>query len=335
MGKKKNEYVKNIEEIVFDIENMPIPKNAWWWWFWLFFIDDPKKVENPRQLMILWSTKNEKKISCNDLDIVIKNCKNKNVLDGAVAAWYFDGKKMHHNFLLEQCRLVTGKNNIISESKIKTLFSAEKDKYNVKIGKDFNFIMSKSKDHDSYLPTHNSNNYIRSKGYSILRMNRLKLGGEIKGKDIVGTAYFQRVFVNALSPSWYWGIFHFENGGILSYFNPRLLKKSVKKDITFFDGKNNHKFSNIKVKRVGEANPEFYVSGENENGRISFIVDCYSHSSWTFKKKSFKIFPNKLVYNEYPAKIAELNLEYKKEKITLDDLGYSIGNVEHSTGLLL
>ena len=49
---------------VFDIENEPMPRGAWWWWFWLFFFDNPRNPARPRQLMVLWSTKNEKEIDC-------------------------------------------------------------------------------------------------------------------------------------------------------------------------------------------------------------------------------------------------------------------------------
>ncbi len=319
---------------VFNIADEPMPRGSWWWWFWLFFFNNPKDPSKPRQLMILWSTKNVKKIKCNDLDIVLPPQGNREKLDGAVAAWYFDGEKMHHDFLLETCKIKISEPELSTNSGTKTSFSINEKTSTVKI-KDNLIFVSKFLEEKHALPSFSSNTYFGDFGYNIIRGNRFSLKGEINGEPISGTSYFQRVFVTAPSPSWYWGIFHFEKGGILSYFRPYVLGKAVKKHIYLFDGKNTHEFQNIKVKRVGGEVPEFIVSGENREEKISFTVSSYSHSSWTFKKKSLGIFPNKLVYNEYPAVISDLKLTTKKGNITLKDLGKAVGNAEHTTGFLL
>ena len=82
---------------------------AWFWWFWLFFIHDEEteKTGKCRQLMILWSVKKDKRISCNSLDIDIREqLKDEGdsrwKLNGAVASWYFDGNAMHDDFVLEK-----------------------------------------------------------------------------------------------------------------------------------------------------------------------------------------------------------------------------------------
>ena len=90
--KSKNTKV-NFKRKVFDIADEPRPRGAWWWWFWLFFFNNPKNPAKPRQLMILWSSKNVKKISCNDLQINLTHPDDRSNLDGAVAAWYYDGKR--------------------------------------------------------------------------------------------------------------------------------------------------------------------------------------------------------------------------------------------------
>ncbi len=323
----------NFAKKVFDIKDEPMPKGSWWWWFWLFFFDNPKNPEKPRQLMILWSTKNEKVIDCNGLKIK-PNIDDRNMLGGAVAAWYFDGEKMHHNFLLDRCTLKVGKDSITTDSKTPTSFAVDGKKSTVKIGNDFEFIAEMVKKHDFMRPEYHTNNIIGKKGYSIMRANHFDLKGKAEGKSIGGSAYFQRVFVNAPSPSWYWGIFHFDNGGILTYFNPHALGKSIKQDISIFDGRSTHEFNNIKVKRKGTEVPDFEVSGENENEKISFTVKSYAHSSWTFRKRAFGFFPSKLVYNEYPATVSDLILLDKKNGRTLK-LGKGIGNAEHTTGMLL
>jgi hypothetical protein len=323
-------------EKIFDIENEPMPNGAWWWWFWLFFFDNPKNPEKPRQLMILWSTKNVREIDCNGVRLKIKPSKDRRNLCGAVAAWYFDGENMNHNLLLEQCNINISDKGIYSDSATPTCFSVDENKNMVKIGNDFEFIAEIKTKHEFIKPTYQSSTYIGNRGYSIIKLNHLGLSGRIKNKPIHGSAYFQRIFLSVPPPPWYWGIFHFENGGVLSYFNPHLLGKSLKKDISFFDGEEMHKFSDINVNRSGEDTPTFTITGENKQEKIKFIVNSYSHSSWTFKKKFLKIIPNKLTYNEYPAVISGLKLTDRKtgKNIPLS-LGSSVGNAEHTTGFLL
>jgi hypothetical protein len=328
----------DLEKEVFNIENEPMPNGAWWYWLWLFFFNNPKNPEIPRQLMILWSTKKEREIECNNLKLNINHSNNRNKLDGAVAAWYFDGERMHHNFLLEQCNINILENKLFSSSSIPTSFLIEKDKSIVKIGKDFEFFAKTKNEHNFTKPVHRLHKYIGNKGYSIIEIRKMHLNGQAEGKPIYGSAYFQRVFFNMPYPSWYWGIFHFDNGNILTYLNPYLFRKSIRKKITFFDGKCLHEFNNMSVKKISKENTNiFKVSGENEHEKINFNVNSYSHTSWTFRKKSFGIIPNKLVYNQYPAIISEFKLANKKngEKIILEDLGKSVGNAEHGVGLLL
>ncbi len=322
---------------IFDIKDEPMPRGAWWWWFWLFFFDNPNDPARPRQLMILWSTKNVREIECNGLRIRLGEQADRSRLDGAVAAWYFDGREMHHNFLLEQCGISVSGNGLSTDSGTPTTFAIDGERSTVRIGDDFEFVADTGGRHDFAMPTHHRRNIIGSKGYSIIRLNHLDLHGRAQGKPVRGSAYFQRVFVNAPSPSWYWGVFHFDKGGILTYFNPRFLGKSVKKDITLFDGGRMHEFRDIRVVRRGGKMPVFDVSGKDGEKRISFTVEPYSHSSWTFRKRSLGIIPNKLVYNEYPATITDLSLTDGKagDAISLRDLGRSVGNAEHTTGLLL
>ena len=129
-----------MEGKIFNIKNESMPRGAWWWWFWLFFFNNPKNPAKPRQLMILWSTKNEREVDCNNLKINIKLPIDKKNLNGAVAAWYFDGEKMHHNFLLETCDIKINDRKLSTASTIPTSFSIDGKRSIVKIGKDFEFI---------------------------------------------------------------------------------------------------------------------------------------------------------------------------------------------------
>lgn len=324
-------------EKLFDIEGEPMPSGAWWWWFWLFFFDNPKDPEKPRQLMILWSTKNVKEIDCNGLDIKLQLPIDRKNMDGAVAAWYYDGEKMHHNFLLEQCKIKVVKDGLSTDSKTPTSFTIRDIVNRVQIGDKFDFVAEAKGTQDFLRPTYHANNFVGSKGYAITRINKLDLKGMADGKPIKGTAYFQRVFVNAPAVPWYWGTFHFANGAALTYTNHRVFRKAIKKQIVFFDGQEAHLLKDITVKRTGGEIPVFKVSGETSDAKASFTVSPYAHSSWTFKKKSLGIIPNKLVYNEYPATITEFEFVDKKtgKKTTPKELGKSVGNAEHTTGYLL
>lgn len=336
MAQETNERVADFGQKVFDIKNEPMPRNAWWWWFWLFFFNNPKNPAQPRQLMILWSMKKDKEIDCNNLKIKLCNPYDKSKLHGAVASWYFDGEKMHHNFILERCDMNFTDKELFTDSATPTSFVVNKGKSIIRIGNDFEFITEKGNSNTFALPNYHSHTYMGNKGYSSMKSNHLNLSGKVNGMPIHGSAYFQRVFVNAPSPSWYWGIFHFKKGGILTYFNPRVFGKSIKKNISFFDGREMHKFTEMNVKSMGKQLPAFSVSGENNDEKMKFTVSPYSHSSWIFRKKVLGIIPNKLVYNEYPAVISDLELENKRtgKKIVLRDLGKSIGNAEHTTGFL-
>lgn len=339
MEPNRNAKISELEQKVFDIKNEPLPRGAWWWWFWLFFFENPENPAAPRQLMILWSTKNVREIDCNNLKIRLNHQPmDRSNLDGAVAAWYFDGETMHHNFLLEQCSIHVSDRGLASDSSTPTSFVINKTENIVTIGDEFEFrAKAGNNNHDFTMPTYRAHTYLGNMGYSIIRLNHLELSGRLKNEPIRGSAYFQRVFVTAPAIPWYWGIFHFKNGGVLTYFKPYLLGKAVKKEISFFDGSTLHAFTDLNVAASGGKIPTFTVSGENEHETIHFVVQSYSHSSWTFKRRVLGIIPNNLTYNEYPAVISDLKLANKQtgETITAEDLGKSVGNAEHTTGLLL
>lgn len=334
MGSKKIEFI-DFEKRVFDISNDRLDRGAWWWWWWIFFFNNPRDPEKPRQLMILWSTKNTKRIDCNGLNIGIERPRDGNVLDGAVAAWYYDGERMHHNYLLEQCKIRLGEKELVSDSRKTTSFSVNGGRSVIRIGKDIELVAEARRKHDFALPRHHSNSFVGNKGYSIIKVNHADLSGRVGDERIEGSAYFQRVFVNAPAVPWFWGIFHFENGGILTYTNQMVLGKSIKKDISFFDGKRTHAFGEMSVRRSGGKVPVFTVTGKDGSKEIKFDVKCYSHSWWAFRKKSAGLIPNRLVYNEYPAVISGFRMREGKNETGLRDLGRGIGNAEHTTGYLL
>jgi hypothetical protein len=332
---------RKIQERIFNVSREPLRKGAWWWWFWLFFFDNPKNPEKPRQLMILWSTKQDKKIACNKKMLVLDHSISQKSAgkrwDGAVAAWYFDGEEMHHNFVLDQTPLILEKNGVLTENP-DTGFVKLGNWYKVSIGKDMEFNLKMSERNEFTQPQYKANEYLGGRyNYKIIKMNKLDLAGKVDGEEVTGSAYFQRVFVNAPAVPWYWGVFHFDDGSMLTYMRAYLgvFRKAIRKHISFYHNGILHEFKDIKVKRVGKKQPVFYINGENEKERVSYEVHSYEHSSWTFDKP-FLGWTHTLVYNEYPANVRNFRLENKEtgEILSQEKLGKAIGNAEHTIGFL-
>jgi hypothetical protein len=86
----------------------PLNHLTWDWWWWLVLLDDPEHVEPGKQLMVLWSTKDNEMVQVND---VTWNPKGKPgfdeqggiQFDGMVCAWWFDGIKMHDEIISQVC----------------------------------------------------------------------------------------------------------------------------------------------------------------------------------------------------------------------------------------
>jgi hypothetical protein len=320
----KTRYVKFGKEF-FNVKNKPLPKGAWWYWFCLFFIDNPKNPKKPRQLMITWSSRNEKEFKINQLQLKGYRPKDGGTLDGGIGSWYFDGRKMHHNYLLEHCSIDVTMKTLRSCS---TFFKAGNKRSSIKVGNDFELTAEPTGSRDT--------TYFTMKGYSLVEAKHFRLSGTLKGESISGTAYLQRVIYTLPYPSWYWGIFHFKNGADLIYFRVFILRRLLGEGISFFDGRKMHNFKNAEVEMRGDEKPVFRIRGQSRREKISFTVRAYSKTSWTFKKKYAGIIPNKLVYNEYPAVISSFKLaDKKRRKVLLRDLGSSVGNAEYGTGLLM
>ena len=64
--------------------------------------------------------------------------------------------------------------------------------------------------------------YAAGMGYDILRAHGTKVAGTVDSEAVSGTAYFQKVCVQAPSPPWYWGVLHFEDGSYMDWFLPHL-----------------------------------------------------------------------------------------------------------------
>jgi hypothetical protein len=98
---------ESAEQLMWDLNTDDyIPNVTWWWWWWLFFIKNKKDPKHWKQLMILWSIKDTKKIKVMDHVWTPKGkiTKSDNSLKfpGMVCAWFYDGKKMHDPYIIQE-----------------------------------------------------------------------------------------------------------------------------------------------------------------------------------------------------------------------------------------
>jgi hypothetical protein len=340
-------------------------RGSWWWWFWLFFWENPKNPDKPKQFMILWSTKNDPRILCNDLVIdnhFIRRKDGSCEFGGTVGAWHFDGEKMIDEYLLANSDITLADRparSLVCGKPVKTVYSEPQDgTHRIVIGDDFEFTAKCAGDDFSKL-RYNKGVFFKMFDYRMSRMSRLSL--EVKEKKskktLLGTAYFQKVMVNAPVPPWHWGIFHFSHH-TLTYYRPFIgsgvlsnnlfkkdpirLNKGLKSSIKFHDHRSGltHIFTDITVKTRTQAGglPIFHVSSESRSaGSIRFTVEPYAESVWRFKKRiADRLFHSNVHYQEYPSKINDFLLELPDgTKITSVDVGVGVGNAEDNAGFLL
>lgn len=344
---------------------------TWWWWWWLFFIHD--KNHRPRQFMILWSTKNADNVLVNNFEwkrrMDIEKLGNLLRFHGMVAAWFYDGEMMHEPYLLKEdyfrCKYDKNKPNIGKlehEGDKISHYSYDGEKYTVfahsseyKIKFEIYPWIEKLCD----------GHYVKKKmlgkmGYSIFRFYYMKCRGMIEHEDkeeFEGSAYFQKVTVNAPAIPWYWGVIHFEDGSYVDYYKPHIgipmfrTTDNQKSKLTFGElpvsmsaffyhrpTDSIYKFKKVKITfNLRNSLPVFRVvckGGKNSGHEMKIILKTYSRTYWRFEQK--KKFPMKsiLYYNEYPAIVGRFEFKSRDLKVADGDLGRAYANCEHSWGFL-
>lgn len=343
---------------------------TWWWWWWIFFIHDREHPGRTKQLMILWSTKNCDKIRVNDFDWHRKNeimqSKGKLSFDGMVGIWYFDGEKMHEPFALEPHDFTVkwkGENGYLKPDGVDNyLYHGGPDRYRVfieKNGYEFDFII---KPWNDFMSEHryNANKYLGKMGYNILKIYGSKLSGSMTTPDsgihkLKGTAYFQKVMVNAPALPWYWGVIHTEDGSYIDYFMPHLgfsmLRRTEKprsiwdfgelplnRGLQFYirprDERVMFKKLSVVKKFTSDNLPIFEVAARKPGIKCEFTLRSYSRAYWRFEQPWWGKFNSIFYYNEYPVVMERFKYQDSKGTISLKDLGFVTGNCEHSWGLL-
>ena len=365
---------KTREQIIRNIWTPPASwkvQGAWFWWFWLFFIHDgsTKKTGKCRQLMVIWSIKKDAHIACNSLEIETKEQIEKKgehlwKLNGAAAAWYFDGSEMHEDFVLETSRMELDgeKLSLVAPGENCSSFSLEGEEYVTKIKSgthEFEFRAKQTDLHKAVGPVHGKTSFPFGMEVEGTRLERLKLSGrEVrngKSTKLQGTAYFQKILVAAPAPQWYWGLYHFDDGSFFTYMVPyvgraaladnawegaRLKKPTLpmQQDIMLYHAPSGRVFEgnivHVLPKNEGGKLWSHTILGKGKNFEIEAFANAYSHACWKFTKK-VGLLPAKsnFRYNEYPAVLERLEVHMEDgKKIALKN-GW--GNMENSWGFLI
>ena len=345
---------------------------TWFWWFWLFFIHDRHtlKTGKCRQIMILWSIKKDDEIKCNSLDIriplQIEKLKNGWKLNGAAAAWYFDGQEMHEDIVLEKSgmHLDFEKSKLIAPGKTPSEFYLDGDEFVTRIKTDeisFELRARKTDPHPDVGPNYGRSRYPMGMEIEATRIEVLKLTGTETVSDgtrqpITGTAYFQKVLVAAPPPQWYWGVYHFADGSYFSYMLPYFGKAMladnlwkgaglsmpmlpINPDIMLYHAPSGRFFlgheMSVKPTRISGTDLwKHSIRGGSGEFQVETEAEAYAHGCWKFVK-NIGMLPVKSTfkYNEYPATVKKLVLTLKSgEKITLEN-GW--GNMENSWGFII
>ncbi|VVB57417.1 Uncharacterised protein [uncultured archaeon] len=362
-----------IMERLWKMPPRPLARGAWLWWFWLFFIHDEQthKTGKCRQIMILWSVKPERRISCNGLELgvpkPVSGGEGRWELQGAAAAWYYDGQRMHENFVLEpsKMRLDARERSLEAPGKTPSKFWQEGEEFITSIqaqGIEFE-LRAKQTDFSPVLgPTEGSSPMPLGMEVAGTRLERMELGGWEKGADgkrrkIVGTAYLQKILLAAPPPQWYWGIYHFADGSMATYMQAyagramladnmwphRKLRKpsvSLKEDMLVYHAPSGRVFEGhqltVKPREGREKNCWAHaLHARGPDFELEGEAEGYAHACWSFKKPLGGHLPawSTFRYNEYPSVLKRLRIKTADGESMVLENGW--GNMENAWGFIL
>ncbi len=352
--------------------------------------------------MILWSTKDTTDIAVNGVPWRggrVRVESGMQTLPGMVASWWYDGETMHEPLELVTSRMVA----VDATSSLWTEAAGEDQPEGFEGGGavipllDADHSMGLTSDHSAFwlrtrggrsavesgapesfdlriepwnralsTATHSRDLFFGSMGYDILRLHGSKVSGTIDGEDVEGSAYFQKVTVQAPSIPWFWGLLHFDDGSYLDWFLPHASLSMTAKDDRpwkrrdrhripmrnsglFHDArrKRSERFERCEVSllhpgedvselvdRDGHPLPGFHIRLWNGRTQIGLKVRATSRARWTFDQPTRAGMRSHLTYNEYPLVVEALTILDEVEVRHGSDYGWIRGNAEHAWGLL-
>ena len=381
-------------------ERPPLHHLTWDWWWWLLMLDDDQGNPSGKQLMVLWSTKDNPKVMVSGTEWTPKGRpgfdENGGIsLDGMVCAWWFDGKRMYEPYIKKICRMIVvddkppywpkkssdsgegggavipltdedmsmGLKSDLSEFWLNLHTNEFPQDANVPKKMEFkltpwNNAMSTAR--------HATATYAMDMGYDILRLHGCKVSGILDDEAIKGTAYFQKVCVQAPSVPWYWGMLHLSDGSYIDWFLPHLSMTITSRDnqpwkkrdlghMSLSQGGLFHDvisgesipFKNVRVEKYatdsvegehgatpGSNLPGFKVEMWTEAIRINIDVEAIDRAHWAFEQPTIGGLVSNFTYNEYPLRVKSLSIIDGNGTRSLSDYDWARGNAEHSWGIL-
>ena len=342
---------------------------TWHWWWWLFFFENPERPEYPRQLMILWGTRNCKKVRINDFlwlpAMIPKVQENHAEFESVVASWYCDGEKTHEPFILEKGATETdwgdGHGSIKMESERGSYTFHGKDAdftlkaENPNVGVDLRMVKWND-EMAKLIPTGRVFLGNLNMGYTMLKYRALLTHGKIRQGDetidVKGRAYFQKVRISSITPSWYWATIQWDSGAYMQYFLlhagiPMLRQqyshninfdwgeKFIGKTLNFYDPneKKEHQLKDVQVsKRYENDLPIFKVTAKDGDIKLMAEMATYGRCCWNITQPLIWPFWLGVFYNEYPARLIDFKYRNGSKKYGMEDMGKCYCNCEHTWG---
>ena len=373
----------------------PINRLTWWWYWVLVMVPDANNPGRSRQLMTLWSTKQTEAIRVSGHwwkpgSRMHKDEHGGFVIPGMVCAWWYDGETMHEPLTMRECRMaVVGDDHPLWPGEgagegAGAIVPIEREDMSLgMLPGNAGMWMSLSSDREAVSRgapsafeaeltpwwgptsslTYRNNEYSMGMGYDILRLQGSKCRLNVDGEPEEGTAYFQKVTVQAPASPWFWGMLHFGDGSYLDWFMPHVSPLSSTMDDrpwrrrdflrypdngagVFHDrirGRTEN-FARCEVElsesaeglrdRHGHPLPEFRVRIWNGRTQISLDVRAASRARWTFDQPTRGGMVSHLTYNEYPLEVARIAILDEGGLRTIEDYEWIHGNAEHAWGIL-
>ena len=377
----------------------PLNRLSWWWWWVLVLVPDPVHPTRSRQLMVLWSSKETPAIRVSGHWWVPKarmlvDEDGGTVMSGMVCAWWYDGENMYEPLLMTECRMAAiddkhplwpaeageggeGAGAVIPLTTEDLTFGLRpgkkafwlnltSDPAKVEEGapKEFKVEMTPWWERPSSAKYKN-NVYALDMGYDILRVHGLKAKVKIDGEEVEGSAYIQKVGVQAPSFPWFWGMLHFDDGSYIDWFLPHASPSFTMMDDApwsprdffrwpnigtgiFHDAKRdrteNFKRCTVELNRQegedalrdekGNLLPRFRVKVWNGRTQVSIHVRATSRARWRFDQPTRAGFVSHLTYNEYPLEVEKIAILDEQGLRTFEDYEWIRGNAEHAWGIL-
>jgi len=353
---------------VFDVDPAhALPNRTWWWWWFIFFFrneDDPTRT---KQMVLLWGTRNCRALVINDhawrRDADLRRTPVSVDCQGMAAGWYYDGTTMHDPLFVDDGPLHAehnGGGRLSVESGNAYTFDATKTPSRVSVrrpGVDIELEVSPWTEYLSQVvPT--GKTYLYHLGYRMHKIRGSRVRGSVRlgggVESVEGTTYFQKVRINSPTSPWYWGVFHAPDGSYLDYFLPHLgppaLRRTsahgsafdwgelhLSRSFQFYEATTGkmHKIKGVRVtKRYVDDLPVFRLEGSREGKSVQLEMTSYARAYWEIRQPILGPFTNVLYYNEYPANVTAFEFRDRGRRVTLDDLGPTVGNCEHAWGLV-